>query len=283
MVRQARTYVSITSKHGPSQQLIDFLNYDGQLPDEIGLESFGRFSLQTQHEILLSKLPYGLEGILSNIFKKAETAEARVEKQEQRLAEAVEKIRPYAENRCQMKPGSEKAQTDSITLFDYFMEGYRYNLDLIKHQAENMPETIDVEAWKKYSAERTAVVDKLWDEYESNIQGSVQPGKAIHAVKDDENEVELARSGWSASSIHNASKKLLMWIASEQKFLGILDSKYEKIKNAAKSTSNESASLKVIDDTLGYKLSNTNTLSYGIIEEATDVLLENIKYFEITG
>jgi hypothetical protein len=40
---QAEAYIRITDEHGPSQQLIDFINYDGKLGQEldIGLESLG--------------------------------------------------------------------------------------------------------------------------------------------------------------------------------------------------------------------------------------------------
>lgn len=52
----ARKYKEITEAQGPSQQLIDFINADGKLGEEIGLEGFETFSTGTQHEILLSKL-----------------------------------------------------------------------------------------------------------------------------------------------------------------------------------------------------------------------------------
>lgn len=56
VLRQAKAYLQITSKQGPSQQLIDFVNFDGKMGEEIGLEGFEGFSLNTQHEVLKSKL-----------------------------------------------------------------------------------------------------------------------------------------------------------------------------------------------------------------------------------
>lgn len=68
-VDQARAYVAITAEHGPSQQLIDFINFDGKLGEEIGLEGWSDFSTTTQHEILLSKLnPDAMEAVAMEGF-----------------------------------------------------------------------------------------------------------------------------------------------------------------------------------------------------------------------
>lgn len=69
-VDQARAYVAITAEHGPSQQLIDFINFDGKLGEEIGLEGWSSFSTTTQHEVLLSKLnPDVMEAVAMEGFK----------------------------------------------------------------------------------------------------------------------------------------------------------------------------------------------------------------------
>lgn len=65
----ARKYKEITEAQGPSQQLIDFINADGKLGEEIGLEGFESFSTSTQHEILLSKLnPDEMEAVAMEGF-----------------------------------------------------------------------------------------------------------------------------------------------------------------------------------------------------------------------
>lgn len=51
-----QAYINATQEHGPSQQLMLFINRNGDYGKSIGLESFETFSLQTQHEIMLSKL-----------------------------------------------------------------------------------------------------------------------------------------------------------------------------------------------------------------------------------
>lgn len=67
---QARAYVAITTEHGPSQQLIDFINFDGKLGEEIGLEGWSNFSTLTQHEVLLSKLnPDAMEAVAMEGFR----------------------------------------------------------------------------------------------------------------------------------------------------------------------------------------------------------------------
>lgn len=59
-----RAYIDTTNTHGPSQALIDFIDYDKQFGNEIGVESFSNFSTQAQHELLVHKLdPIGLEAI----------------------------------------------------------------------------------------------------------------------------------------------------------------------------------------------------------------------------
>ena len=68
----ARAYIDVTKTLGPSEQLLQFINYDNQLSQEInfGLESL---SLNSQHEIVLSKLDpdalgnMGLENLGSRI------------------------------------------------------------------------------------------------------------------------------------------------------------------------------------------------------------------------
>ena len=52
----ARAYIKITKEMGPSEQLMAFIDPENSLGSEIGLEEFGSFSLQTKHEILVSKL-----------------------------------------------------------------------------------------------------------------------------------------------------------------------------------------------------------------------------------
>lgn len=52
----AKAYIDITKTQGPSQQLLDFINFDGSLKDDIGLEGYDTFSTLAQHEIFLSKL-----------------------------------------------------------------------------------------------------------------------------------------------------------------------------------------------------------------------------------
>lgn len=56
IISQARAYLRITAAQGASQQLIDFINFDGKMGEEIGLEGFETFSTQVQHEILERKL-----------------------------------------------------------------------------------------------------------------------------------------------------------------------------------------------------------------------------------
>lgn len=70
-----RNYKSVTTEHGPSQALIDFVNHDKQFGSEIGLESFESFSTLVQHEIMLNKFnsinveSFAMEGLL-NFLKK---------------------------------------------------------------------------------------------------------------------------------------------------------------------------------------------------------------------
>jgi hypothetical protein len=73
---KARAYIQTTAQHGPSKQLLDFINYDGNLYTDLGLESLGleTMSLTTQHEIVLSKLNpndldrLGLEGLKEKLY-----------------------------------------------------------------------------------------------------------------------------------------------------------------------------------------------------------------------
>jgi len=70
---EARAYISITNEMGPSEQLLAFINFDGKLEEEIGLEGYNAMSLQARHEILLSKInpnlleSIGIESLISKI------------------------------------------------------------------------------------------------------------------------------------------------------------------------------------------------------------------------
>jgi hypothetical protein len=70
-LKKARAYIQTTAQHGPSQQLLDFINYDGSLGSDIGLESFDNFSTLAQHELLSNKLdPARLEAMaVQSIFE----------------------------------------------------------------------------------------------------------------------------------------------------------------------------------------------------------------------
>jgi hypothetical protein len=52
----ARAYAVITEEMGPSEQLLAFINFDGKLGEEIGLEGFDSLSLNSRHEIVKLKL-----------------------------------------------------------------------------------------------------------------------------------------------------------------------------------------------------------------------------------
>lgn len=69
---EARAYISITNEQGPSEQLLAFINFDGKLEEEIGLEGYNALSLQARHEILLSKLnPDAMEAVaIENLYEK---------------------------------------------------------------------------------------------------------------------------------------------------------------------------------------------------------------------
>jgi len=74
---QARAYIRITQEQGPSEQLLDFINYDGNLYTDLGLESLGleNMSLTTRHEIMVSKLnpdhleEMAMEGLVDSLKK----------------------------------------------------------------------------------------------------------------------------------------------------------------------------------------------------------------------
>jgi len=71
--QKARAYIQTTAQYGPNKQLLDFINYDGNLYTDLGLESLGleTMSLITQHEMLLSKLnPDHLEEMAMEDLKK---------------------------------------------------------------------------------------------------------------------------------------------------------------------------------------------------------------------
>jgi hypothetical protein len=65
-----RTYKTVTEEEGPSQQLINFIAMGGSVGEEIGLESFEKFSTSTQHEIFMSKLdPDAVENMAMESFR----------------------------------------------------------------------------------------------------------------------------------------------------------------------------------------------------------------------
>lgn len=71
-IEMMQAYVNITEKHGPSAQLLAFIDFDGKLEEELGLEGYNAMSLQTRHEILISKFNINsLEDIaLESLYEK---------------------------------------------------------------------------------------------------------------------------------------------------------------------------------------------------------------------
>ena len=55
-IDMAKAYIAITEEMGPSEQLLAFVNFDGGLKEEIGLETFDSLSWNARHEILLAQL-----------------------------------------------------------------------------------------------------------------------------------------------------------------------------------------------------------------------------------
>lgn len=99
-----QAYIRITQEMGPSEQLMAFINYDGNMESEIGLESFDSMSLATRHEILLSKmspnevLGIACENLISRLFgigKKIKDGEEKIENKKPVVSEAAVKSFKY--------------------------------------------------------------------------------------------------------------------------------------------------------------------------------------------
>ena len=191
--RMARAYIDITQKMGPSEQLLSFINHDGQLGSELGLESFDSFSLQTRHEIFLSKLnPDALEwtalenlkGVVGDI--KAIASKINTQVMLGGITAAVilssKLIYNHFNGRCFTYHDFESFKKD-------FSSHFEKDKEFIRH----IPHTLREKEWYEF--------DKFDDHYTSFRFSE-------HKNKFSKNNVKFEDSGWTPVNFKEAVKWL---------------------------------------------------------------------------
>lgn len=160
---QARTYITITQEMGPSEQLLSFINHDGSLGSEIGLESFDSFSLETRHELLLSKLnpdqldQLACEGLLNTVIglsKRLLGSElilplifmGGVYMLVDHAQKSNRKIIPYVE-------------------FERLKAIYEKSFSKISTHVANIPTSFDIDKWKTYSEQTNKLIRSFPDDF----------------------------------------------------------------------------------------------------------------------
>jgi hypothetical protein len=166
--QKARAYIQTTAQHGPSQQLLDFINYDGNLFSDLGLESLGleTMSLTTQHEMLVSKLnpdhleEMAVEGLGSTIMAlstKLLSSDVAIPL----LVGAVAITRFILSNRDKTLVISHdeylKLKTQNEKLFNS-----------IKSHIEKIPTNHNKDNWEKYSNDCVNLSKRLPDDFLSS-------------------------------------------------------------------------------------------------------------------
>lgn len=201
MMRNA--YLRITEQMGPSEQLLAFVNFDGQFGSEIGLESFDALSLETRHEILKSKLEdtLGMEGLLDKI-KKVFSGKAKLEDKENPPLKSKEgaKVKPYG-------------------WFSVYTTQFDLGLAYDTYVAEHMPQNLNVKDWEKYhQAVRSEKLSELHT--------------ALNKIKvpSDSHAVPIAQSGWNDSNVAAADRWLTDARKRYLKFDEILGNRFTFIK-----------------------------------------------------
>ena len=186
---KARAYIEITGRLGPSDQLLAFINHDGNLGQEIGLESFDNFSLTTQHELLLSKLdPDALDQMAMEGFRDF------IKKYRAALTIAglfvwpvfVMGIAGYVVNN-----NDNKKPCAPYSDFSKMQHIYESSFNKIRSLGGNIPTTFEEKDWEKFtsSVEGTNVADDVSRFRESG-------------------DVPFSESGWTETNFNAAGKFL---------------------------------------------------------------------------
>jgi len=238
-------YKEITEAQGPSQQLIDFINADGKLGEEIGLEGFHAFSTNTQHEILLSKLN-------SNVLEEAglESLGEWLKKKRKTLLiagfftfgltfwpAAVGYIISHSEGTVPPLKHFQDAVSAGEKMFK-----------AVKELTSKIPSTFEKESWDSF----TSLVNKTSAEFDKN------PVKELPEVKIDRG------SGWTESNYKSSGddlKRLSEEAATFSKSIGAKLSGAESWASNPKNADNKGTASAVSEGISAYFkfLGKTNT------------------------
>ena len=235
---KARAYINTTAEHGPSKQLLDFINYDGNLFSDLGLESLGleNMSLTTQHEVLLSKLnpdkldELAMEGLIDFIFKRSQKTTVRLDEIKKEIdTTTIGRLTIHDILNHEIKPTetANKVLVDSYPMFLDYLSSCEYNLKLSTLWLKDIPSNFEESKWDDYyntnSSKLESVINNYEDlatEYATKHSHHVQHGEFVHN-----------NSGWSPSRFKEGVKSWIGIINEEAHLLHALQGKLSTIKH----------------------------------------------------
>jgi hypothetical protein len=235
---KARAYIQTTAQHGPSKQLLDFINYDGNLYTDLGLESLGleTMSLTTQHEIVLSKLNpndldrLGMEGLIDLVFNRSKKTSDRITEVKKELnTESIGHLLIHDILNKEVKPSEKEGsvQIDSYAMFLHYLSSCEYNLKLKTIWLTDIPSDFNESTWDHYYQTNDSKLDAVIDNYEDlAVRYAEKHNQSIH-----HGEFVHDKSGWSPSRFKAGVKSWIGIINEEADMLHKLTDRLQTIKH----------------------------------------------------
>ena len=221
--KQMRAYLRITEEQGPSEQLISFINYDGKLGSEIGLESFDSLSLQTRHEILRASftketsLKVALESFgdkLKSFSKWWYAAELYTLKGKE-ISDLIHRdpSKMVPKKSLMLKAVEVIPYSSFVTYKNFITEC----ISLDKQMLQKMPSGFSANEWESYYNKYQYGWTAEWDTPAANKY--YQIFEESKNIRDDrkENKVDFDKSGWNPNLIVSEAKILVSIITEIEK------------------------------------------------------------------
>ena len=255
-------YRTITAEHGPSEQLLAFINYDKNMSSEMGLESFDSLDLQQRHEMLLSSMDpeevsyMALESFRETVKKYRKAlliaglfvpfvfwagVAGYVFNSHDKAAPCI----PYKDFEDAQREFEASLKTDSSIL-------------------SAMPSEFTKEAWEKFAAAH--------EQAESTRDSASRGG----------GEVSFEHSGWTETnfngSVHWLEEAIKKVDAAKKQFAGKLEN-VERYANGRNDGKTDSAVLQIVAHTIGSSISAFHHTEQAL-EKALRIGKQVSKHFE---
>lgn len=262
-IEMMRAYIDITEKHGPSEQLLAFINFDNKLGEEIGLEDFGTLPLHVKSEILNYKIHKAVDdfnatenllSILPKLLKFSKAVLSPIIKGTAIFGGLLITGILVSNLKAKERRDNLGKELKRFGLYPYQDYVMRINLlkdvfEIEKELLNHIPSGFDLKQWKDFKT----------NHYQKSI-------KAFEALKKSDNynkefpKTSIDKSGWTPENFKKATLEFVDLCKTINKFIEdnkgktehIVDWFTERDINDDHGDDEISPLLEIIEETLGY-------------------------------